>query len=247
MTWEILEARWASYPEILTPKYFWLTKELYNLDLFTGVVMMGGIPHSLHWSRRFEYPWVMNSMEKYLEGGLEVGRPSLRILDVGAGMGPLQFWLAKWGDVLAIDINYKTVVWANEFWHKTSRASKYEMIKDDASDMTVETDCFDLATCVSALEHMGLEKALKALGHIHDRLVEDGLALITWDVSALENAKRKFNPIEHVELLTCLGYKYDDLPWPAGSHAIFSDHTEEGRLMSEEPLAVFCVALRRTE
>jgi 2-polyprenyl-3-methyl-5-hydroxy-6-metoxy-1,4-benzoquinol methylase len=98
---KVLEARWADRESLSRPEYEEITSELLRIDGETGRKLVGGVPPSLHWSRRFEYPWALLASEV---------EPGMRVADIGLGLSPLQFYLARCGaSVTSVDMDLGTV------------------------------------------------------------------------------------------------------------------------------------------
>jgi len=96
---------WGSSTLITSEKYVNLTLSLALIDLALLNNRLGGnmIP-SLHWSRRFEYPFIYHQCEA-------TKSTKLRILDVGAGLNPLQILLSMLGHfVISLDLDTKCVM-----------------------------------------------------------------------------------------------------------------------------------------
>jgi len=85
----VLNSGWATQPCLADDNYRILTRELSEIDKVVGSGLTSGIPPSLHWSRRYEYPYaIVNCMLP------EQPAKEFKVLDCGAGVGPLQFYWA---------------------------------------------------------------------------------------------------------------------------------------------------------
>jgi SAM-dependent methyltransferase len=125
--------------------------------------------------RQMEWPWVIKAAAK------EIGRGNRRILDVGSCNTPLPEKLEKLGfKVIAIDRNVPD----------KKNAERIRIVTTDIRNAAFADNCFDLVTCVSTLEHIGVKgrygvkKAdpdgdFSAMAEIRRILKPGGIALIT--------------------------------------------------------------------
>ena len=90
-----------------------------------------------HWSRRFEYPWVIRN------GGFKSG---MRVLDAGGGHGPLQYYL---DDRLECQ-----VVNMDEDLPAPRYKGNIRLLKGRLEDIPEWTHPFDHVVCASVLEHV---------------------------------------------------------------------------------------------
>jgi len=139
-------------------------------------------------TRRFEYPWA------YF-GAAAV--PGMRILDVGGGLGGLQFVLSMEGaDVVNVD----PAAQGDSRWslgqgsaaHLLTEASHAQLnklfgtsvllIPQPVQDCGLAGGSFERAFCLSVLEHMDLAEARAMLEAIRGLLAPGGLCLLTVDL-----------------------------------------------------------------
>lgn len=96
-----------------------------------------GLSNHPHWSRRFEYPWVLSNLPSD-------PNPDTHILDAAGGKGELAVQLADKGYLVScVDLDETGQI-------KHPRV-KYE--KGDISKLPYKKDSFDHVTCISVLEH----------------------------------------------------------------------------------------------
>jgi hypothetical protein len=173
---------WATYPRLLERWFFEQTKELYELEK----TLQTPIPDSMHWTRRFEYPWVLskvlsNLSDPYVVNSGRILAPlgARRILDAGAGATALQFALTKRGNqVTAIDPDQVAVDWINNrhaAWGITQPA-----LLGGFPVLPFKDDEFDIGICISVLEHLPKDQVLPSIREL--LRVSRKEVLITMDV-----------------------------------------------------------------
>ena len=193
-----------------------------------------GIASSLHFSRRFEYPWAILTATPFTD---------LDMLDIGGGRGPLQFYLSRFGKVTNLDINAEDVAWVNTEASHLGCDKTLSALEGNATEINFPDCTFDRIFCISVFEHMGINNILKAINEIFRVLKYGGLAILTWDCSlAGVKAMRHLNWMEHTQLIRQLKISETKKGW---NNKLISTHTSEGMIMSKEPLSVFCTTLQK--
>ncbi|GII81014.1 S-adenosylmethionine-dependent methyltransferase [Sphaerisporangium rufum] len=144
-------------------------------------------------TRLFEYPWA------YFTAAVE---PGMRVVDVGGGLGGLQFVLASEGcEVVNVDPEARQVQdWADKRgWtgfpsvgvplteqnHKRLNdafKTDVRLVTDKIQDVDLPKGTFDRAFCLSVIEHVGQEEARDMLRAMHSLLRPGGLVLLTIDL-----------------------------------------------------------------
>jgi 2-polyprenyl-3-methyl-5-hydroxy-6-metoxy-1,4-benzoquinol methylase len=136
-------------------------------------------------TRIFEYPWAFFSAK--LKRGL-------RVLDIGGGIGGMQFVLDMEGcDVVNADptarpgfaqLNQGYVQLSPELHQKVNAAfgTSVEMIAERLQEAKLAPTSFDRVFCISVLEHLDATEATEVLRAAAALLKPDGLALVTVDL-----------------------------------------------------------------
>lgn len=168
---------WADLRRLIEQSFFYRTMDLYLLEekLHTP------IHDSLHWSRRFEYPWIIGRLQDRVE-------PIKTILDVGAGATAIQFLLADLGhDVSSIDPDPTAFNWVN----RTSL--NRHSIKDNRFGslpiLPFADGQFDISICISVLEHLPKDQVLPSIKEL--LRVSKKEVLITMDICLDKNEKQQ--------------------------------------------------------
>ena len=140
---------WMTLDELLTPEYFFVTYNLFQIEnkirVAMGEEMFSSVMPCLHMPRRFEYPWVY----------LRIPRSSKKILDAGGGDSTFQFYLSLFfDDVYNVDsdknfIERTELVKKETGEFKNLYTSEQQLISTDFSD-----NFFDCSVCVSVIEHI---------------------------------------------------------------------------------------------
>lgn len=121
------------------------------------------------WSRRYEYPWVMQFVPEQM---------GWKVLDAGCGVDyPLYKWLALHCDVTAVDSDERIETLSHE---------GVTFLKRDLGDLGLPDETFDLTCCVSVLEHMSREAALEALAELARVTKPGSFVLVTVDVPRVD-------------------------------------------------------------
>lgn len=192
---------WASFRRLLEHSFFLSTAALFKIEEELGTP----IHDSLHWSRRFEYPWVIQRLKD----------PGKLILDVGAGATALQFFLTREGmPTISLDIDKDAVEWIN------SRSTKSTAIVSDGTvktvwskphagigslpDLCLSANSFETCLCISVLEHLPKAQILPSIQELIRVAAKH--VIITLDV-ALTRSQKQLDAVDLVELTKAL-----DLP-----------------------------------
>jgi len=163
--------KWATYPHLLERNFFEWTKKLYELEQILGTP----IQDSMHWTRRFEYPWILTELNH--DDLLSLARRD--ILDAGAGATALQFLLARHGNrVTAIDPDQTAVDWINN--RRASWGMPQSAKLGGFPILPFKDGEFDTGICISVLEHLPKEQVLPSIREL--LRVSRKEVLITMDV-----------------------------------------------------------------
>jgi SAM-dependent methyltransferase len=160
---------WATYPRLLERDFFLWTKELYELEQY----LKTPIPDSMHWTRRFEYPWILSKL--YRDTALPNTKRSF--IDVGAGATALQFLIssqASWS-VDSIDPDTAAIAWVNS--HKREHPHS---ILGGFPTLPFKDNEYDVGICISVLEHLPKAQVLPSIQEL--LRVSRKEVLITMDV-----------------------------------------------------------------
>jgi SAM-dependent methyltransferase len=159
---------WATYPRLLERDFFERTMALYFLEK----ELQTPIPDSMHWTRRFEYPWVMSKLGTMTN-----------ILDVGAGSTALQFLAARRGvQVTSIDPDPNAINWVNSRTNTLVKNPK--CIPGCLPNLPFSTGEFDTVICISVLEHLPKSQILQSIQELIR--VSRKEVLITMDICMQE-------------------------------------------------------------
>ncbi|MFC4587989.1 class I SAM-dependent methyltransferase [Sphaerisporangium corydalis] len=144
-------------------------------------------------TRLFEYPWA------YFTAKTE---PGMRVIDVGGGLGGLQYVLASEGcEVVNVDPEAREVEdWADkrgwtgfpsvgvpltELNHKRLNdafGTSVQLVTDKIQDVDLAKGTFDRAYCLSVIEHVDQQEAQEMLKAIYSLLAPGGVCLLTIDL-----------------------------------------------------------------
>jgi len=168
---------WATLHRLLDRDFFLWTKALYELELTLGTP----IQDSMHWTRRFEYPWVLSKL--YRDTALLHAQRSY--LDVGAGATALQFCLAqqKGWLVTSVDPDESAVQWVN----KHNRPGNISIL-GGLPKLPFADQLFDTVICVSVLEHLSRGYELESIWELVRVARKE--VLITMDICLDQNSKQ---------------------------------------------------------
>jgi ubiquinone/menaquinone biosynthesis C-methylase UbiE len=239
-TVRVRDCGWATQ-RCLTDEHFGnLTRKLAQISGITGHRIERGISPAFHWSRRYEYPYaIMNT-----EPGEDV--KGFKVLDCGAGLNPVQFYLAMKGyEVYSLDRDLSALEKVARFKSKT-RLSALHPTYGNIIGLPFPCEYFDRVLCISVLEHV-LENApsdidtdivLKACVNELLRVAKPGgLVIVTVDVNVnSQSSPRRLYFHEYESLCRILGVS----PTHPPKERLCSSDTEEGRVMGEN-LCAYCV------
>ncbi len=197
-----------------------------------------GVPQSRHWSRVFEYPYTVHQFNHIQQGG--------RLLECGAGITPLQFYLAKKGfEVYSLDpwLPYLEKV---AVWKKNWGLSNLKLVYGNLFRLPFANSYFDGVSCISIIEHL-LDKfqdfrlILKTgLGEMLRVLKKGAPLVLTFDVY-FGKEQRGPTIAHYAQLCRLLGIKTSKLP----EDRLYSSDTKEGRIAGED-LAVYSITLTKS-
>jgi len=144
----VLDSCWATQGCLVDESYRNLTSELVEIDRMTGARVLGILP-ALCWSRRFEYPYaIINSIPP------EHTSRNYRILDCGAGLDSLQFYLAIKGyDVYSLDLDLDVLEQVARFKSNKKLKTLYPTY-GNILDLPFPNEYFDRIINISVLEHV---------------------------------------------------------------------------------------------
>ena len=178
------------------------------------------------WSRRWEYPFVLDRLEPCLQAG----KPS-RILDAGSGVTFFPYYLASEYPGAEIDCCDQDESFAEIFNRINGKAERrVDFVCAGLSSMPYSDSHFDSIYCISVLEHTADFPAI--IRELHRVLKPGGKLIVTFDLSL--DRKYAVSP-EQAELLLksfSNGFSYDDpvsqqVASEATAPGIFSTRTAE--------------------
>jgi ubiquinone/menaquinone biosynthesis C-methylase UbiE len=241
-SFKIIDSGWAIKNFFSHKNFKILTKELLEIDKNFGIKLVGGIPSSLHWSRRYEYPYtIINSNLP------EKSQKKIRILDCGAGIGPLQFYFANKGyKYYSLDQNLWALSRVAQFKSDKKIKNLYA-IYGNILDLPFPNNYFHRVFCISTLEHIvepltkNIEIILKGFANELLRVLKpEGLLILTFDVNmSPEKSTKRLTPNEYEKMCEILGIEIDT----PTQNRLYSTETKEGKIMGTD-LSVYCVTLK---
>jgi ubiquinone/menaquinone biosynthesis C-methylase UbiE len=106
--------------------------------------------YSAHWSRRFEYPWLIEQM-----GGIGAFQKDWKVLDIGCADNPFQFLVASSiNEYYAIDVSQEFLDASKQLAINFGISNiKHENV-DATKILPYPDDFFDFAYSISTIEHM---------------------------------------------------------------------------------------------
>lgn len=171
------QIEWANYNRLNEVSYLMNARQLFNLETELGK----NVHDSMHWSRKFEYPWVIANLQPFSKDDV--------VLDAGAGNTALQFLVSKWvKEVHSIDTDTKSVSWI-----KTNLDSKCPNLHPEQADilnLPFESGFFDKTLCVSVLEHLPKDRLFDAINELVRVTKSGGKIAITMDVVLIQTPKQ---------------------------------------------------------
>lgn len=104
-------------------------------------------------------------------------KPGMRVLDLGCGWGGMASWAAeKYGcSVIGVTLSKDQVALGNELWGPKGKKLDVELRLCDYRDVQ---GTFDRVISIGMMEHVGPKNHRHMLQVMHDRLKDDGVALI---------------------------------------------------------------------
>ena len=240
---QVIDSGWATRKCFMDNRYRTLTKELFGFDENTGYKLVGGVSSSLHWSRRYEYPYaIINSSLP------EQPTKEFKILDCGAGIGPLQFYFAQKGyTYYPFDQDMFSLRRVARF-KAENRLMNIHPTYGNILDIPFPNGHFDRVFCVSTLEHILIplkgdtDVVLKGFVNELLRVLKpEGLLVLTFDVNmSPQKSSHRLYPKEYKKLCEILGISPEPLP----ENRLCSSDTREGEIMGKD-LSVYCATIRQ--
>lgn len=239
---QVINSGWATRKCFTDNQYRKVTKELVEYDEAIGRKLVGGVLSSLHWSRRYEYPYAV------INSGLPEQPPEeFKILDCGAGIGPLQFYFTKRGyTYYPFDQDMFSLRRVSKF--KTEHnLNNIHPTYGNILDIPFPNSHFDRVICVSTLEHI-LEPlegdttvVLKAfMNELLRVLKPEGLLVLTFDVNmSPQKSVHRLHPNEYQKMCEILGIS----PEPPPEDRLYSSDSREGEIMGKD-LSVYCATIK---
>lgn len=239
----VVDAGWATTDCLTDESYKKLTMELLEIDKSSSA-LYGDVPPCLHWSRRYEYPYaILNSVLP------EHPPKDFKILNCGAAMSPLQFYLAmKEYIIYSLDLNLITLERVARFKSEEKLKTLYP-VYGNLLDLPFPDAYFDRVLSISVLEHIidtcllkqNTDVILKGFANELLRVLKpEGLLVFTFDVNIKAQTPLRLRYNEYESLCKMLGIRAK----PPPHDRLYSSDTERGRMMGEN-LCVYCVTLRR--
>lgn len=184
-----------------------------------------------HWSRKFEYPWLMD------KGGFE---PNQMTLDAGGGDSPLQWVVSyKTGCLINLDIDAEGLERGQKQWNRQNIVRYLGSIEKNG----FMDGFFDRVICCSVLEHItNHEEILRELWRV---LRPKGRLLLTFDVADYARWNHTIDLEIAARIAGMYGLTLPDLKG-ASTIAFKEENVQEG-----EPdkvwLKVLCIGVTKKE
>jgi len=191
-----------------------------------------GFLPSQHWSRVFEYPWVIEQLSKRGRLGASMGVTNMKILDVGSGISPLPVYLSRHGaEVTGLDA------------HPVSLPGICT-VKMDARRWEGQGQV-DAITCISTVEHIPGVNLVKLFSQwLYENTRRMPTLLITLDIP-LTRSPFGVEPLAFADLIVwlCRTLGPESVPQYPGYHKMLnSSDSEQGEIVGTE-IGIFCLEL----
>lgn len=183
---ELLLGEWNCYPPLKDDDHVEVVYELMSyhsrcrhctrlqIDVNTGGVSELMENSALHWSRVFEWPWVLRHAEL---------SPFLNVLEAGGGHSVLQYALAaRVASVTNVDLGRESLAAVAPMMKKLGLANIQPVLADLLNLPAAFDDKFDRVVCVSVVEHLG-DRWWDAVDALFRVLKPGGLLLLTMDIT----------------------------------------------------------------
>ncbi len=155
-----------------------------------------------HWSRLFEYPWVLK------HGDFQSGQ---LVLDAAGGDTPFQAYLGGVvGRVVNVDLEIARLIEAREKYGLWPGWKNVVQENGDLRDLWFPDGTFDRVTCISVLEH--IEKPETVVTELLRVLKPGGKLLVTMDVASYARWNHTISPVTAMNLLETVGQHLPSIP-----------------------------------
>ena len=237
----VVDSGWATQRCLTDKNYRNLSLNLLEIDKMLGTLAIGRVYPSLHWSRRYEYPYAVMNSKLPTQPTKE-----FKIIDCGAGVDPIQFYLAIRGyKVYSLDLDLNALERVVQFKSK-KRLKTLHPTYGNILILPFPDDYFDRVLCISVLEHVvyqlreDTDIILKGFVNELVRVLKPkGLVVLTFDVNMNpQKSDHRLYYKEYEQLCEILGIPSK----PPPENRLYSSDTEEGRMMGED-LCVYCAIL----
>lgn len=238
---KVIDSGWATQKCFTDSRYRTLTRELFEFDESIGYKLCGGVSSSLHWSRRYEYPYAVINSDLPEQPSEE-----FKILDCGAGTGPLQFYFAKRGNsYYSFDQDMFSLRRVARFKAENGLKNFFP-VYGNILDIPFPNSYFNRIFCISTLEHilepLGKDTEVVLKGVVNELLrvlKPDGLLVLTFDVNmSPQKSAHRLYPNEYKKLCEILGIS----PEPPPENRLCSSDSREGEIMGKD-LSVYCATI----
>lgn len=217
------QVEWANYRFLDEVNCFMLTKTLFDMELDLG----REINDSLHWSRRFEYPWVYFKLGPFNRDDI--------VLDAGMGPTVLQFMISKEvKEMHGIDTDLGYVNWVMKVSSTRSFDNVFTTL-GDIRNITFPADYFDKVICISVLEHLPKQDMKQAIDELIRVTKPNGKITLTMDI-VLEATDKQADMDDLLKIASEYQFIVPDLPALA---MIFSVQPHN------LPFAVCCILVQK--
>lgn len=158
------QIEWADADNLVFSNTFLITKSLWDLESYLYTFPSGDrfskptVRDSLHWSRRFEYPWVLRRIDP---------QPDDIVIDAGAGSAILQFTLSRCiKELHNLDIDEPELDRVNRLKKESGHFNNIITTLGDIRAIPYADDYFTKSVCISVLEHLPPDDVRKGLDEL---------------------------------------------------------------------------------
>jgi len=192
--------RWARDEEYNIPLYKEITQEMIRIHADTGSRKgdpQGEHHHAslyaggLYWSRRWEYPWAIESAGLVKSNGTPIDNiKEMKVLDVGCGHAPFLVYLGQMGcQAYGSDpgAGGPDGLWG-VFDPNFGKPHITELRQEGMQDLSWPDNHFDRIFCLSVIEHLPSDQVRAGVERMRRVLKPGGLLVISVDDGLMRDA-----------------------------------------------------------
>jgi len=218
-------AVWATIDPLLHRNYQAIMYSIHDIERSYSHIVTDYVDslYSYHWSRKFEYPWVIKQISTVED------LKQKTILDLGGGVTPIQFILSGYvKEYINIDINPAVNKQIEQVNKESSLYNNIIVLNIDiGKKLPFENDSFDIVMSISAIEHV-IAPLNVQVDEMLRVLKPGGKLILTIDVTDIRNGI--FNVNREIFENLCRYLKID-VP-PREMNILHSMQTLDGYIVS---------------